>query len=203
MELSSHPLHDHIVAQVGRFIGGINNSNMQRQIAEAIYQEITRDSFLKLKVEQAIQSTEIYKSLLDLISKQPILTIIIEKDTEELREALNTLRYPQIKVMEFQTFTREWVGLDVHAHLFEPLFIAKSPLPPLPTPDAGRLEIGTEKHRGRYPRKTNELLAKYGGRPSNVEGMTWQQLYDSNLDGNFRFYKVRVSLIALDKKETH
>ncbi len=122
VELSSHPLHDHIVAQVGRFIGGINNSNMQRQIAEAIYQEITRDSFLKLKVEQAIQSTEIYKSLLDLVSKQPILTIIIEKETEELGEALNALRYSQIKVVEFQTFTREGAGLAVHAHLFEPLY---------------------------------------------------------------------------------
>ncbi len=123
VELSSHPLHDHIVSQVGRFISGINNHRARTEIIGAIYGEITRDSFLKLRVEQAIQSTEIYKFLADLVAEQPILTIIIEKDTEELREALSTLRYPQIKVVEFKTFTREGVeGLAVHAHLFEPLF---------------------------------------------------------------------------------
>ena len=54
------------------------------------------------------------------------MTIIIEKDTEESGEALNALRYPQIEVVEFQTFTREGVGLAIHAHLFEPLY---QPLP--------------------------------------------------------------------------
>jgi hypothetical protein len=123
VELSSHPLHDHIVSQVGRFISGINNPNIQRGIVNAIDEEIARDDSLKLRLRKAIEPTEIYRFLSDLISKQPILTIIIEKDTEELREALNTLRYPQIKVVEFQTFTREGVeGLAVHAHLFEPLY---------------------------------------------------------------------------------
>ncbi len=121
VELSSHPLYEHIVSQVSRFINGISNPNIQRGIVNAIEGEITRDDFLKLKLRKAIEPAEIYRFLSDLISKQPILTIIIEKDTEELREALNTLRYPQIKVVEFQTFTREGVGLSVHVHLFEPL----------------------------------------------------------------------------------
>ncbi len=122
VELSSHPLHDHIVSQVSRFISGISNPNIQRGIVNAIDGEIKRDDFLKLRLGKAIEPTEIYKFLADLISRQPILTIVIEKDTEELREALNTLRYPQIKVVEFQTFTREGLGLAVHAHLFEPLY---------------------------------------------------------------------------------
>jgi len=54
----------------------------------------------------------------------------------------------------------------------------------------------------RHPRNTIGLLGKYGDRPSNVEGMTWQQLYNSNADGNFRYFKVRIPLIELDKKET-
>lgn len=122
VELSAHPLHDHIVAQVGRFITGISNSNIQRGIVNAIDEEIARDDFLRLKLRKAIEPIEIYRFLADLISKQPILTIIIDEDTEELREALNVLRYPQIKVVEFQTFIRESVGLPVHAHLFEPLY---------------------------------------------------------------------------------
>ncbi len=136
VELSSHPLHDHIVSQVGRFISGISNPNIQRGIVNAMDEEIARDDFLKLKLKKAIEPAEIYRFLTDLISKQPILTIIIEKDTEELREALNTLRYSQIKVVEFQTFRR--VGAEaVHAHLFEPLYksvVSSKPEWPSPTP---------------------------------------------------------------------
>lgn len=133
VELSSHPLYEHIVSQVSRFINGISNPNIQRGIVNAIDGEIIRDDFLRLRLKKAVEPTEIYKFLSDIISKQPILTIIIDKDTEELREALNTLRYPQIKVVEFQTFTREGAGLAVHAHLFEPLYKpAIQPLIPLP-----------------------------------------------------------------------
>jgi len=192
VELSSHPLHEHIVSQVSKFISGIKNPLALAEILGTIYAEITGDDFLKLKVKKATEPTEIYKFLSDLISKQPILTIIIEQDTQGLREALSTLRYPQeIKVVEFQTFTREGVDLAVHAHLFEPL--SETP------------KRGEEPSRGggeRYPFKTSELLAKYGDRPSNVEGVTWQQLYDGNDDGNFRYFKVRIPLIELDKKET-
>jgi len=123
VELSSHPLHEHIVPQVGRFISGISNPNIQRGIVNVIDEEINKDDFLKLRLRKAIEPVEIHRFLSDLISKQPVLTIIIEKDTEELREALSTLRYPQIKVVEFQTFTREGVGLAAHAHSFEPLYV--------------------------------------------------------------------------------
>ncbi len=129
VELSSHPLHEHIVSQVSRFITGIGNPSTQREIARAIYDEITRDGYLKLKLEQAIGSTEIYKFFSDLISEKPILTIIIEKDTPGLREAISTLAHSQIKVVEFQTFAREGVCLPVHAHLFEPLYKAVTVIP--------------------------------------------------------------------------
>ncbi len=124
VELSSHPLHEHIVPQVGKFIGGISNPNIQRVIVNAIDEQIKRDDFLMLRLREAIEPVEIHRFLADLVSKQPIITIIIEKETEELREALNILRYHQIEVVEFQTFVREGVGLPVHAHLFEPLDVA-------------------------------------------------------------------------------
>jgi len=123
VELSSHPLHDHIVAQVGRFISGIENPRTQNNIVNAIYDEITKDNFLKLRLQKSIGIVDIHRFLADLVSKLPILTIIIEKASLELSEALKILRYPQeIKVVEFQTFIRERVGLEVHAHLFEPLY---------------------------------------------------------------------------------
>jgi len=122
VELSSHPLHEHIVSQVGRFISGIENTRTQNNIVDAIYDEITKDDFSMLRLRKAIGLVDIHRFLSGLISKPPILTIIIEEATPELREAIRILRYPQeIKVVEFQTFTREEVGFAVHAHIFEPL----------------------------------------------------------------------------------
>ena len=140
MELSSHPLYEHIVSQIGRFVNGISNPNILRGIVNAIDSEITGDEFLRLRLKKAVEPTEIYRFLSDLISKPPILTVIIEKDTEELREALNTLRYPLLKVVGFQTFTR--LGAEaVHAHLFEPTFRL--------TDTRGNQKTSSIKERGR------------------------------------------------------
>ncbi len=123
VELSSHPLHEHIVSQVSKFIAGINNPSTRDDVKEAIYYEITKDGFLKLRLTEAIGPIDSHKFLSDLISKPPILTIIIEKASEELENVKKTLAFLQIKVVEFQTLTREGAeGLVVHAHLFEPLF---------------------------------------------------------------------------------
>ncbi len=158
VELSSHPLDQHIVAQVSRFISGINNPNMQRGIANAIYDEMTRDDLLNLRLKKAIEPAETYKFLLDLISKQPVVTIVIEKDTEGLREAVGTLAHSQIKVVEFQTFKREGVDLTVHAHSFSPLYEAKK-----------RQEVeeeegqkGKEKEGGRAKKVTFDELISAG-----------------------------------------
>ncbi len=154
VELSSHPLHEHIVSQVSKFINGIRNERTQREIASTIFDEITRDDSLKLKVKKAVEQTEIYKFLSDLISKPPVLTIIIEKDTRELREAISTLAHPEIKVVEFQTFTRAGVGLAVHAHLFEPLYAV---LPPHKKPEK---VTGTRSPEGEVLKLEHALTAR-------------------------------------------
>ncbi|MCD6391503.1 MAG: DUF2924 domain-containing protein [Dehalococcoidia bacterium] len=122
VELSTHPLYEHIVPQISKFINGIKNPSTQRDVVDTLYREIDSDDFLKLRLRKAMRTTETYKFLSDLISEPPVVTIIIEKCTEQLHEALSALAHPRIKVVEFQTFTREGVGLDVHAHLFEPLY---------------------------------------------------------------------------------
>jgi hypothetical protein len=75
-----------------------------------------------------IESTEVHKFLTDLILYQPpILTIIIDKKTENLEEELiASLRYSPMNITEFRTFRRENAE-NVHVHLFEPLnLITKS-----------------------------------------------------------------------------
>jgi hypothetical protein len=170
VELSSHPLYEHIVSQVSKFINGISNPNIQRGIVNAIYGEITREDVLRLRLKKAVEPTEIYKFLSDLISKQPILTVIIEKDTEELGEALATLRYPRIKVVEFRTFAREGVGLTVHAHLFKPLYRRAMPVEPQPHPSLDEIiaiEIEVQDSYRKYSyigikKKYRDLFPDFG-----------------------------------------
>jgi hypothetical protein len=121
IELSTHDLYKHIVDQVSRFISGIKNPQTQREIVEAIDNKIAENDSDRLRLKKAIDPMEIHKFLSALISKPPILTIIIEENTVGLKEALDTLAHSEIKVVEFQTFAREGVGLPVHAHLFEPV----------------------------------------------------------------------------------
>ena len=130
-ELSNHSVYEHIVPQVARFTSGIKNPSTQRKVVDIIYSEILKDEFLNLSLKKAVAPTEIHKFLSDLISNQPILAIIIDKETPELEDVRTALAHLQIRVVEFQTFTREDIGLPVHAHLFEPLY---KPHPPtLPT----------------------------------------------------------------------
>jgi hypothetical protein len=128
-ELSNHDVYEHVVSQVSRFINGLLNSSTRQKIARIIYDEISVDPLLKIKVEQTLHSSEIFKFSTELLERKPILTIVIENKTEELSEALKPFSYQNIKAMkvvEFQTFTREGVGLSVHAHLFEPIYFRKA-----------------------------------------------------------------------------
>jgi hypothetical protein len=137
VELSTHPLYDHIVNQVGRFITGIKNTNTQKKIIESIYRFIQANKRLRTEFEEAINSSEIFKYISDLVANTPTLVIIIEQKTPGMDEALNLLNYSPIEVIEFQTFVREGVGLPVHAHLFEPLYKTLPPKPPPPIQPPG------------------------------------------------------------------
>jgi len=122
VELSSHDLYNHIVPQVGKFINGINNLSTQKTVAEAIYHTIISEELLHMRMDKVVQTGEIYRFVAELISKPPVITIVIERNTPELGDALSALAHPMKNVVELRTFTREGVGLAVHAHLFEPLY---------------------------------------------------------------------------------
>ena len=120
IELSSHPPYEHIVPQVDKFINAVDYKNTQNEIVEALYSAINNDDILRVKTLQAIgRDKDIHKFLTDLVSRPPTITIIIEQNTAQLKEALK--KYSQKRVVEFQTFVREGTE-TVHAHLFEPLY---------------------------------------------------------------------------------
>lgn len=140
VELSSHPLYEHIVPQISKFINGIRNPSTQKEIVDALYHKIDEDEFRKLRLKRAIGTTETYKFLSDLLSKVPVVTVIVEKHTEQLDEAISALAHSRIKIVEFQTFAREGVGLGVHAHLFEPLYPVIAPRLIIP-PRQGAIDL--------------------------------------------------------------
>jgi hypothetical protein len=120
VELSSHQPYEHIVPQTDKFINAVDYQNARNEIVEALYRALNDDDLLKVKTRKAIgRDKDLHYFLSSLISRPPIVTIIIEKETEQLREALK--KYSQKKVVELRTFRR--VGAEtVHAHLFEPLY---------------------------------------------------------------------------------
>lgn len=183
VELSSHPLHDHIVSQIGKFVGAIRNPNTQAEIVSAIYNEILADTILVARIRKIIGSNEIYKYINDCFSVLPTVTIIIEKATQELNDALDAINHPIKKVVEFRTLVRENAGA-VHAHLFEPLYtgvpkpiivapdnISKSsPVPPLPSRritlknllDTGILKAGQLIYREYYGKRFEGKILSEG-----------------------------------------
>ena len=121
VELSCHPLYDHIASQMTKFSTGINDLKTQKAIVDTFYGEVNSDAIKQNLLKHKIGSREIYEFLSGLISNSPILVIVIDEKTEELEEVCSSLRL-ETKVIAFRTFEREGVGPAVHAHLFEPLY---------------------------------------------------------------------------------
>jgi hypothetical protein len=125
VELSSHPLYDHIAVQLTKFMNGVANPNSQREIVNAIYDEIGRDEVLKAWIKNRIGAEEIHRFLSNLISRPPVIAIVIDERTDELQEVCSSLPGEKT-VLEFKTFVREGVGIDVHAHVCHSLIRPQS-----------------------------------------------------------------------------
>jgi hypothetical protein len=118
-ELSSHPVYDHIVKQLTKFINGIENQSAKNQIVDMLYDEINKDTVLRTNVQKKVNSTDVYHFLSKLISKLPRIVVVIDNKTSDVEEACSALKYKP-DIVEFKTFVGE-NGSSVHAHLFEPL----------------------------------------------------------------------------------
>jgi hypothetical protein len=123
-ELASHPIYDHIVKQLTKFMNGLRNPESRNEILEAIDEEIREDTVLKTQIEKMIDSPEIYRFMSKILSTLPKIVVIIDELNEEVKEACQSLKY-ETEFVEFKTFVREDAP-NVHAHLFEPLSILES-----------------------------------------------------------------------------
>jgi len=119
-ELASHPIYDHIVKQLTKFMNGLRNPESRNEILEAMDEEIREDKVLKAQIEKMIGSPEIYRFISKLLSTPPKIVVVIDELNEEVKEACQSLRY-ETQFVEFKTFVKEDAP-NVRAHLFEPLY---------------------------------------------------------------------------------
>jgi len=136
-ELTDHPVFEHVIAQISKFNKAFESHETKDKIVEAIYKDITNTLSKREFVESKIKG-ELYKFLKDLFSSKPKLAVIVNEETENLREAVESLPF-ESTIIEFKTFEREKVGLSVHAHLFKP--VSLTPASPPSTQPVGWQEM--------------------------------------------------------------
>ncbi|MBM3142524.1 MAG: hypothetical protein FJ005_05700 [Chloroflexi bacterium] len=174
VELATHPLYEHIVPQITKFVNGIQNPRSQNEIVNAIDDEVADNSVLAAWVKTKIEQTERHKFLANLIAIKPKLVVVINEVTEELREVCDIVsKSLQTKVVELRTFTRQGIGLAVHAHLFEPLIEPShikakppppSPIVPLPLSDWAEVTLHPshlEKHWFSFKQKYSAFFPNF------------------------------------------
>ncbi len=129
IELSSHPVFEHVVPQLTKFWNGIKNEVTRKQITEVLYNEIKKDVFLEARVTKKIGSGEIYRFLSNVVSTEPGLILVVEEKTDQLKEAAQSLAFQESDILEIKTFRRQDAE-NVHIHLFPTPRKIHPPKPP-------------------------------------------------------------------------
>ncbi len=155
VEFHTHPLYEHIIAQLQKIITGAKTLQSQGVVRDAIYTEIKSAPFKEALIKSKIGTEDLHHFISNLISKPPILVIPIDQKIDGLEEACDGLPIEKVRIVEFQTFVRVGVeGLAVHVHLFKPLYepAVSLPLQPLTTlSKSDSVEIALKHWQMKYP----------------------------------------------------
>lgn len=117
IELSTHPVFDHIVPQLSKFAQGFRNPQTRRNLVEVFYDAIKNDPVTEVKVRQQLGSADLHRQLTSLLDNEPTLVIVIDSKTRELEEACSSIPLTNKKVIEFNIYKRRDSGLKT-AFLF-------------------------------------------------------------------------------------
>jgi len=117
VELSDHPLYQHIVPQITKFYNALKNTTTQKELVRYFYNEVKADPW-KFALFQSNGISEVYKFISETIETKPEIVIIVNEENSELNDVCDALPFNS-KVIVFKTYCRENVGIGVHIHLFE------------------------------------------------------------------------------------
>jgi hypothetical protein len=174
VELSKHPLHEHIIPQISRFSIAYEEVATRKKIVDTLYDAIRQDVF-KTAAIQNQKIEDMHKMLTDLIDKQPIIAIIIDQKTPELDRICRKLPF-QTQTAEFKTYERENTGMGAHIHEFQPLLkkqkkievqltrkTEKKTQKLIPKKLAEVIEVAALVFRGEDPVKAAKIVAETHG----------------------------------------
>ena len=122
VELSTHPIFNHIVPQLNKFVQGLTDPSSRKNISEALYNEIKNDVMTEAYIKETIGSGEIYRFVSSTIDNNPTLVVIIDEKTKELEEACNSIPVVKKEILEFKIFERIDAGIK-NAFEFQPLYL--------------------------------------------------------------------------------
>jgi len=111
VELSTHPVFEHIVPQLNKFINGLKEPKSIKNIIEAFHKEIMKDSITEAYVKEKISPNELFWFISSMIEKEPTLVVIIDKKTRELEEACNSIPIKDKLISEFRVYERVDTGV--------------------------------------------------------------------------------------------
>jgi hypothetical protein len=132
VELSTHPIFEHIVPQLNKFVQGIKTPRSRKDIVEVLYNEIRNDPITEAYVRTTLGSGEIYRFLSTTIDKSPVLVVIIDNKTRELEEACNSIPINEKRILEFKIYERVDAGIQ-NAFLIDTLTKGKEEVRTEPT----------------------------------------------------------------------
>jgi hypothetical protein len=132
-ELSSHPLYEHIVSQLTRFINGFRSADSKKSLTRTLYDYLISDPVQEAWVKKQLGSSEVYKFVNDLMDNEPEIVIIIDEKNGELEEALGGLSLGEKHIIELKAYERVENGLR-NVVLFDSLISQITQKPPQKTP---------------------------------------------------------------------
>jgi EVE domain len=120
VELSSHPIYDHVHNQVMRFLGAVKDPATQQRLLDFFDEKILLEHRDKLALIKE-RNPEVFKFLWNLLKKPPTILIIIDRKDKELTDVVNSLAPNNVQALEFKVFGKV-DDSEKFAFLIEPLF---------------------------------------------------------------------------------
>jgi hypothetical protein len=157
VELTAHPLYDHIVKQVSRFGAGLSNPGTLHALKDAFYEEIKSDPDKEALFKKK-GITEVFKTVSDILEGKPAVKIIMDGESEEQVEVLRALPF-EASATVLRTYCRDGNVPADHIHRFAPIgAVLTVPPAALRAKDVGRPAAAPA-----MPSRAAEAPARYTG----------------------------------------
>lgn len=118
VELSVHEVYEHVLSQISKFNMKILKTSKLTDLKDFVYNEVKTSPRKKLIFEER-NISEIYRFIVEILNKRPLVIIIIDEFVKELEDVLENLPL-QMKAIELKTYIRNGKVKEDHIHNYQP-----------------------------------------------------------------------------------